>query len=126
MNGPMAYLRPAAKKPEQDPYDKLRNWLPQAEFPAKDDAPHMRLCRNVPVDFLRPFQKEKMKTSLIQFANGASLREPYSTLTAILLYEDNTNVSLINHNANILLVSGNSIEWSGLIEILNLCVCVVT
>lgn len=58
MNGPMAYLRPAAKKPEQDPYDKLRNWLPQAEFPAKDDAPHMRLCRNVPVDFLRPFQKE--------------------------------------------------------------------
>lgn len=69
---------------------------------------------------------QKMKTSLIQFANGASLREPYSTLTAILLYEDNTNVSLINHNANILLVSGNSIEWSGLIEILNLCVCVVT
>jgi hypothetical protein len=58
-----------------------------------------------------------MKTSLIQFANGASPREPYGTLTAILLHEDNANVSLVNHDANIPLANGDSIEWSGLIEI---------
>ncbi|KAI2737769.1 hypothetical protein DTO013E5_5803 [Penicillium roqueforti] len=58
VNGPMAYLRSAAKKQEQDPCDKLRNWLPKAEFSAKDDAPHMRLCRNVPADLLQPFQKQ--------------------------------------------------------------------
>jgi hypothetical protein len=145
MNGPMAYLRPALKKPEQDPCEKLRNWLPKAEFSAKDDAPHMRLCRNIPADLLQPFQKEvwnfvidfhscpiqltlgqNMKTSLIQFANGASPREPYGTLTVILLHEDNANVSLVNHDANIPLATGDSIEWSGLIEILNSCVCVVT
>lgn len=145
MNGPMAYLRPALKKPEQDPCEKLRNWLPKAEFSAKDDTPYMRLYRNIPADLLQPFQKEvwnfvidfhsypiqltlgqNIKTSLIQFANGVSPWEPYSTLTVILLYEDNVNVSLINHNANILLATGDLIEWSRLIEILNSYIYMVT
>lgn len=67
-----------------------------------------------------------MKTSLIHFTNGASPREPYGTITAILLHEDNAIVSLVNHDANIPLANDDSIEWSGLIEILNSCVCVVT
>lgn len=67
-----------------------------------------------------------MKTSLIQFTNGASPREPYGTLTAIFLHGSNANVSLVNHDANIQLANDDSIEWSGLIEILNSCVCVVT
>lgn len=32
INRPMAYLRPAAKKPNQDPYDKLRNWLANKNY----------------------------------------------------------------------------------------------
>lgn len=67
-----------------------------------------------------------MKTSLIQFANGACPREPYGTLTAIHLHEESANVSLVNHDANISLANGDSVEWSGLIEILNSCICVVT
>jgi hypothetical protein len=67
VNGPMAYLRPAAKKPDQNPCDSLRNWLPNAEFSAKDDAPHMRLCRNVPVELLQPFQKEVCDARLSLF-----------------------------------------------------------
>jgi hypothetical protein len=67
-----------------------------------------------------------MKTSLIKFSNGASPREPYGTLTAILLYEENATVSLVNHEATISLAKGDSVEWSGLIEILNSCICVVT
>lgn len=58
----MAYLQPATNKPGQEPCDKLRNWLPEAKFSAKDDAPNMRLCRDVPADLLRPFQKEVCKS----------------------------------------------------------------
>lgn len=86
----------------------------------------MELVLLIPLILYAANLGQKMKTSLIQFANGASLREPYSTLTAILLHEDNANISLINHNANILLASGDSIEWSGLIEILNSCIYIVT
>jgi hypothetical protein len=57
-NGPMAYLRPTTKIPNQDSCDLLSDWLPKAEFSAAEDAPHMRLCRNVPLELLRPFQKE--------------------------------------------------------------------
>lgn len=66
-----------------------------------------------------------MKTSLIQFTKGASPREPYGTLTAISSDEDKATISLVNHDINITLSDGDSIEWSGLIEFLNPCVCVV-
>lgn len=55
--GQMAYLRPAAKEPDQV-CDDLRSWLPMAEFSSQDDAPHMRLCRNVPAHLLQPFQRQ--------------------------------------------------------------------
>jgi hypothetical protein len=67
-----------------------------------------------------------MKTSLIKFSNGASPREPYGSLTTILLYEGKATVSLVNHDAKLSLAEGDSVEWSGLIEILNSCICVVT
>lgn len=67
-----------------------------------------------------------MKTSLIQFAKGASPREPYATLTAIHVHNNNVQVSLVNHDSEISLISDDSVEWSGLIEILNPCICVVT
>lgn len=70
-----------------------------------------------------------MKTSLIQFTNGASPREPYGILTAIDLHEKTATVSLVNHDTEITIAESDSIEWSGLIEIIkiiNSCVCVVT
>lgn len=67
-----------------------------------------------------------MKTSLILFANGASPREPYGTLTAISIQGGTATVSLVNHDAKIPIANGDSIEWSGLIEILDSCICVVT
>lgn len=65
-----------------------------------------------------------MKTSLIQFVKGASPREPYGTLIAVSPHDDKATVSLVNHDVQIFLETGE--EWSGLIEILNSCVCVVT
>lgn len=69
-----------------------------------------------------------MKTSLIRFAKGASPREPYGTLTPISRHEDGEKgtVSLVNHDVQITLEDGKSVEWSGLIEVLNTCVCIVT
>lgn len=66
-----------------------------------------------------------MKTSIIQFAKGASPREPYGTLTAVSLDDDKATISLVNHDIQIALADGDSIEWSGLIEVLNPCICVV-
>lgn len=54
----MAYLRQSTQKLDRISYDMLVKWLPNAEFSTKDDAPHMRLCRNAPDHILHPFQKE--------------------------------------------------------------------